>query len=150
MLRLRRIAERQARGAWGTAEGDARTAAQGRDKAIGDVLAGLAESRDSRSRATLDPAEILAAENALDGLRQLLAIRRARAVALQVEAENARETWRAANADVEGLERLEERDRERHRSELEREEQRELDERAISRFPLKRSAKRAEEPDHGS
>lgn len=134
VLRLRRILEREALGTWGSSEAAARDGEAAREQAVGDVLGGLEATRERRASEQFSARDALADERAIDELRQRLSFRRAQAMQLRAQSESDRESWSAARADVESLERLEQRERERHRSESEREEQIELDERAGSRF----------------
>ncbi len=150
VLRLRELLKDQARAQYGAAELAAQGGEAARDAALQEALAGLDALRARRSAGALDPQAVLVAEAAVDELRQRLAANRKRAVRLRAGAETACEVWNAARAGIQGLERLAERDRDRHRAEVEREQNRESDERALSKFGLKRRTDRPDEPDHGS
>ena len=149
VLRLRRILEREALGTWGSSEAAASDGEAARDKAVGDVLGGLEATRELRASEHFNARDALADERSIDDLRQRLAFRRANATQLRTQSESDRESWSVTRADVESLERLEERERERHRLEFERQEQNELDERTGSRFKSA-SGRESDAPPSGS
>ena len=130
LLGVRKIAELDARGRYSELEGRARTGESARDELERAILAALAETKAARTLGALDPKAALAEALALDRLRQGLAVRRERAAKLRGAAQAAFSSWTLRRQDVEALERLEERARLRHRDEVERRSQAEIDERA--------------------
>ena len=133
VLRVRVIEEEMARGAWQQAE----RAAQQAEQAVGATLGELAHAQERLAKAQggarISPAEVVLCDGALESLRRVLAHQRRSAKARRAEAARLRLSWEAARTRMRGLERLEQRERARHRAELEAGELREIDEQALRR-----------------
>ena len=139
LARVRQIEERLARERWIAQELASREAdahAERRRAEHGEALRELAELR---ARGRLDPAAVLGAEAWRE---RLLAARGAaleRARAARQRADGLAGAWRAREREQEGLERLERRDRERHRRAADANETKALDE--IALMPAARRAR---------
>ena len=84
-------------------------------------------------RARVQRSEVLAHQDLLDRVVQGLANARRQAAELRLAAERAKEPWTALRVELEGLERLESRARDRHHLEAVRAENAELDQIAQDR-----------------
>lgn len=133
LLRVRSIAERAARAEWATAAADAHRADEAVDRTRADIETARRELASMQAATLLAPDAILASDRAAAHLRDLLRTRLARADHAHRLAERQREAWSERRRDEHALERLEQRQRELHRTELERVENAENDEWAASR-----------------
>jgi flagellar export protein FliJ len=133
VLRVRRATEEIQRVRLAEAEGDARVRedeAASRAQSVRDAEESL---RADQSAGELDAARILVA---IDASARLAAIERGarlRATTARTNAESERATWRDARAGVLGLERLEDRERGRFRTERDAREERAIEEVAARR-----------------
>lgn len=140
VLRVRRATEEIQRVRLAEAEAGART----RESEASDRAESVRGARSSLS--TDQSAEQLDAQRvllAIDATARLEAIERAahvRAVTARNAAEVERGTWRDARAGVLGLERLEERERSRFRTEVDAREERTIEEVAARRAEAQRTA----------
>ena len=114
------------------------------------VRAQLAQARGESARVRdagqLDTLNVLASEPVFDALAKRAVDRSAETQTLAFQAGQYREAWSERERDVRALEKLEERDRARHRDELEALERAEMDETARMRH----SASRKELPSPSS
>jgi flagellar export protein FliJ len=138
VLRVRRATEEIQRVRLATAEGEARdreSEAHSRSESVRDAHAAL---EAQQSAPELDATRVLVA---LDASARLAAIEldaRNRAGTARSAAETERATWRDARAGVLGLERLEDRERSRFRTERDVREERAIEEVAARRAELAR------------
>lgn len=133
VLRVRRATEEIQRAKLAEAESAARVREdEARDRA--DSVRDADESlRADQSAEELDPRRVLVALDASARLAALERAARARAVTARSAAESERATWRDARAGVLGLERLEDRERARFRTEQYAREERAIEEVAARR-----------------
>lgn len=134
LLRVRGIQEEVARGEWSAAEADARVA-ETTHRELLQRLANEREGLSARLRAGaggLAPASILEAHRVLDVQARRIATARTRAAKGRARADALAARWREVDRERRSLVELEERERARHRTALERAEEVEQDERARS------------------
>lgn len=131
--KVRSIEEELARGDFLAAERSA-SLTESRLADIRALLGGVErDATRERSQGTLEPQRVLAAQAAMDDLRDSERTLRARAAQGRLEAEDARTSWKAARAKERSLGLLEERRRAEHSVEERWREQREIDEVALRR-----------------
>ncbi len=133
LARVRSVLEETARSEWSQAEGTAReaetewsTSADARARAQRDLASNLAGG-------SVDPRAVLQAQEAIDQLGALERTKREQAQTKRWQASRFQEAWQEREQDRQAIEKLEERDRQRHRATLEQVAQAELDEVASSR-----------------
>ncbi len=131
--RVREIEERIARAAWGEAEARA-TEAEATRKRMRDELD---HSRAALSRAmaggSIDPTVALLEREALDTQLYALSVADASWMTHVAQAQSLAEAWKKREADRRALEELTKRALDRHRTELRKEENAEMDEIAAQR-----------------
>jgi len=142
LARVRHVQEEVLRAQWQSAEHRAAKARARTEAGRAAIASALADLRRMQANHQLDPHLILHAreaiahlEDRLAGLEQLWEVARQEALRL-------REPWRAVRAELEGLKRLEEKERIKFRIESERGEAKRMDERAQGRFMRFSSAPR--------
>ncbi len=138
LARVRKVQEDLARAAWQAAEAAARELARRVEAAEAGILEAVEDLRTLQSSPRLEAAQLIQAQQAV----QLLSVRREALVGrqrdAQAEADRLREPWQALRTELEGLRRLEEKARERHRLEAERIETNETDQVAMERARQRR------------
>lgn len=138
LARVRKVQEDLARAAWQAAEATARELARRVEAAEAGILEAVEDLRALQSSPRLEAAQLIQAQQAV----QLLSVRREALVGrqrdAQAEADRLREPWQALRTELEGLRRLEEKARERHRLEAERLETAETDQVAMERARQRR------------
>jgi flagellar export protein FliJ len=135
VLRVRALEEEIARGELLEARSRALEAETRLERARADLASARADLAREQSAGRLEPAGLLARDAALPGLLARLRLGLGRAREERARAEEVSQRWRLARGELQGLERLEQRARERHRRQLELDELRELDEVALRRGP---------------
>ena len=133
VLRVRRVTERTAKNEWAAAESDSKRASDATDDARERVRGAGRELAEIQAAGELLAGDVLAGDQALESLRGAVVRRRAEALRLGEVAEELRGVWSERRRDTRALERLEERQLERHRIELRRAEDAEIDEWAAGR-----------------
>ena len=146
LLRVRAIEERAARAEWSEFEVVAQVHEALRDQRAGQLgsarrhlAAGLAPG------STLRPEWMLLAERALDAQVADLQLTHEDALTRRAQADAMRDVWRERERDRRVLSELEDRARLRHRDELERWDNRQLDEQALLRRSRRRPGQGPEE-----
>ncbi len=139
LRRVRAIEERVARASWSAAEREAAEA----ERALAEHRAAIEAARTADRREALDPRRVLVEQEVADGLVRGLLPRKETALTLRGQAARLAAAWRERESDRRALEELETRARSRHRSELERRENREMDETALLRSRLESDSSRA-------
>jgi len=138
LARVRKVQEDLARAAWQAAEAVARELASRVEAAEAGILEAVEDLRILQSSPRLEAARLIQAQQAVQHLsarRETLVGRQRDA---QAEADRLREPWQALRTELEGLRRLEEKARERHRLEAERLETAETDQVAMERARQRR------------
>ena len=139
-LRVREVAESLAKAELAAAEADAIQAEERADGAAEQIHTARRQiAKRAATGAEVHPGEVLASHAAVDALLTAREIARQRADALRQVAEESKAKWSERRKDTRALERLEERQLERFRKELEAAEAAELDEWASSRGARKRA-----------
>lgn len=131
LRRIREIDEQVARAAWSEAENASRvaTAELARARAaVEDANRNLAGVPGE-----LQPGEVLLSLQVIEGLKRAVHARRELALTRQGQAKELADAWREREVDRRALEQLEERARVRHREELERADNAEIDEQNLMR-----------------
>lgn len=131
--RVRQTQERIAKERWVAAEANWREAAQREHLSRSAFERGLGELRAAQARGALSPPEVLRSQDALRRLAALSARDRALCARRRAEADAARAPWLGLHAEVEGLERLHQRERSTHVQAAEAASAHEADERALQR-----------------
>jgi flagellar biosynthesis chaperone FliJ len=131
--RVREAEERLARAAWGEAQAAARAAFERRAHAASALDDARAELVRILEAGKIDPGWLGAAQAALASGVELLRRAHEEALTLAERAERFADAWRERERERRSLVRLEDRARTRHRSELERADALEQDERALAR-----------------
>jgi hypothetical protein len=138
VLRARRAAEEVQRARLFEAE----TLARSLDDAAQDCSEASASScavlRSDQSSASLDAARILVAQSAHERVLRAEHAARERAQAARIAAQGERAAWTTKRSDVRGLERLEDREREAFRDEVDVREERVIEETAARRAEIAR------------
>lgn len=138
LARVRKVQEELARATWQAAEAVVQELARKLEAAEAGIQEALGDLRELQSSPRIEAARLLQAQGAL----QLLEDRReALLEQLRIareEAERLRGPWEALRTELEGLGRLEEKARERHREEAERLEATENDQLAMERARKRR------------
>lgn len=116
VLRIREVEEQAARERFLAADRVARDAETRADDARAAETRAQDELRAGQRAATLAPSFLLAAQAAIDELRRRRQSLTERARTLRFQANAEQTAWAARRRDVRGLERLEDRDRERWRA----------------------------------
>ena len=135
--RAREIAERQARADWQLAESEAIAAEVASDELRASIEAARKELAGLQSFDNFSPGAVLAADRALERSFESLVAKRRIACEQRVVAEQFRQTWSDRERDRLALERLEERQVKKHRIEVTRAEDAEMDEWAAARRHLR-------------
>ena len=138
VLRARSIAERAARAEWATAEIDAGRAADVVERTRAGIDVARRELIEIQASGRLAASDVLLSDRAVERMWEALRRGRARAAELRTVAEGRRATWAERRHDEQALERLEERQREAHRTEVQRAENAENDEWASRRSVRRR------------
>lgn len=133
VLRVRRATEEIQRAQLAVAESDARDREEEASSRADSVNAAQASLLADQTAVELDARRVLVALEASARLEAIERAARARAGTARAAAEVERATWRDARAGVLGLERLEDRERARFRSELDAREERAIEEVASRR-----------------
>ena len=133
LARVRQVQEEQARARWLSAEMEARELEARVSKAQAQIAEALVHLRQAQAAPFVDPRSVLGSRSSIelmeDGRRRLsLQARSARK-----RADQEKLPWTSVRAELEGLARLEEKEHEQHRLEVERSEAVELDEIAAER-----------------
>ena len=139
LKRVRAIEERVARASWSAAEHDA----AGAEAALERHRAAIEGARTVGGGTALDPRRALVDQQIVDGLVRGLLPRKEEALTLRGQARRLAAAWRERESDRRALEELETRARERHRAELQRLENREMDETALRRSRPESDSSRA-------
>lgn len=139
VLRVRELREEVARAEFLAADGPAREAEELASACGGDLRAAELELRDDLASGPLAPAAVILEQGALQDLERRRLGARRRAATLRHAAERLRDPLRDAQKDRRALERLRERALEVHRVEVEKEDNRVLDEVAGTRWRSGRS-----------
>lgn len=133
LKRVRDVEERTARERFLAADRRASDAEDAVARARDAVCAAEGDLRAAQSSRTLSPAHVLTALGAVAGMRERARVLHDRSLPLRAAAEAERGAWSERRRDLRGLERLEDRDRERWRAEEGRREALALDEVAAMR-----------------
>lgn len=133
VLRVRHATEEIQRARLAEAEFDARERESEATSRAESVRAAHADLADGQSAEQLDPSRVLVAIDAAARIERIELDARVRAVSARNAAESERSIWRDARADVLGLERLEDRERTRFRTERDVREERAIEEVASRR-----------------
>ena len=136
--RAREISESLARAEWQGRERDAIDAERASDELRMRIDEARAELGKLQKSPTLNPAEVLASDRAMVRAWKALVRKRQQASERRDAAEVSREAWSERKRDRRALERLEERQRELFRIEMNRAEDAEADEWASSRRRTKK------------
>ena len=134
VLRARSIAERAARAEWATAEIDAGRAADVVERTRAGIDHARRELIEIQESGGLTASDVLLFDRGVERMWETLRRGRARAAELRTVAEDRRAAWAERRHDERSLERLEERQREAHRTEVQRAENDENDEWASQQF----------------
>lgn len=140
LLKLREIDEELARDAFLAADHKARDAERAVELASQERARAIDDARAMQSSAKLEPHALLAAGTCVERALVRLQERTRVAQGLRAKAEAERATWTARRADLKGLERLQDRDRDAWRAEEGRREAQTLDEVASVRAQAARRA----------
>jgi len=140
VLRVRRATEEIQRVRLADAEFGARTRESEASARTESVRAAHSSLSADQSAEQLDPQRVLVAIEATARLEAIERAAQARAVTARSAAEVEHATWRDARAGVLGLERLEERERQRFRTERDTHEERAIEEVASRRAEAQRMA----------
>ena len=133
LANVREVQEQQAREVWAAAE---RAAQLGEDRVLGlrqQIEAATREQLELQSRKQIPTSEVLAGQQLVDGLHRSLQKAEEQARLLREQAEAARIPWRERRAELQGLQRLEERATTDFHIEQERENAHEMDQIAMER-----------------
>lgn len=133
LIRVRAVQEELARSEWSAADAQARAAEGLVEMLRAQACAADRELRVHQRRVRLSAAEVLSIHRSIELLHEGLRRTSRRARELRDRADELRGPWRALAAEREGLERLKQRALCEHRREAEREEGRDLDQRASDR-----------------
>lgn len=133
LKRVRDVEERTARERFLAADRIAREAEETVVRAREAVRDAEGDLRAAQSDRALSPVRVLTALDAIAGLRERVRMLHERELPLRAAAEAERAAWSERRRDLRGLERLEDRDRERWRAEEGRREALALDEVAAMR-----------------
>ncbi len=133
LARVREVQEEIALAKWQTAERQAREAQERVDRAAQAIFTSTDELRLIQASSNIDPRQVLQAREAIEHMvnRRVALVRVAES--LRVEAQKVREPWQNLRTELEGLKRLEEKERAKFRIESEREEAKQIDEQAMDR-----------------
>jgi len=140
VLRVRRATEEIQRVRLAEAESGARTRESEASKRADSVRGAQSSLAADQSAELLDAQRVLVAVVATARLEAIERAAHARAVTARTAADIERGTWRDARAGVLGLERLEERERQRFRTERDTHEERAIEEVASRRAEAQRMA----------
>ncbi|MBI5363000.1 MAG: flagellar export protein FliJ [Planctomycetes bacterium] len=133
LMRVRDVEERTAKERFLAADRIAREAEDAVVRARDAVRDAEGDLRAAQADRALSPTRVLTTLDALAGLRARVRVLHERSLPLRAAAEVERAAWSERRRDLRGLERLEDRDRERWRAEEGRREARTLDEVAAMR-----------------
>ena len=133
VLRVRSISERTARADWAAAEIDAQRAESTVDEALANIDSARRELGALQDAGSLAAGRVLASDQAISQMEAYLRSRRVLSGEARTLAEGQRSEWSERRRDEHALERLEERQREEHRAEVQRVENAENDEWASAR-----------------
>ncbi len=133
LARVRRIEEEQARVAWQAAEAEARNSEARLREAQVEVSAATQSLRIAQSDAQLSPLAILSIDDTVARLVRRVALFRQEATLRRAAATAKRTPWQKLRTELEGLARLEQKARTRHRIEDERRASLEMDQLASER-----------------
>lgn len=150
LKRVRLVEERASRERFVATERRAREAEDAVLRAEEDVQAAGIELRAEQSKGTVSPVGVLTALDAVARLRDRVEVLRGRAEPLRAAAEAERAEWNDRRRDLRGLERLEDRDRERWWAEIGRREALIMDEVAGLRAAARDRAEASMERDSRS
>ena len=139
LMRVRELAEREARGTWGVAEGQAREAELELERRVANMGSARNELAAARRQGRLNPGELLALEKTLGNHELGIQITRERLRERRAKADELRRAWRDRQREHAALENLEERQREEHRMALDAHESAQLDEVASRRHSERRA-----------
>jgi flagellar export protein FliJ len=145
LRRVREIDEQVARAVWTAAEAESHEASvllEEARTAIAEAREDLSTSLDPASGTTVDPRSVLVALESIQGMLDDVHRRREDALTLRAQADRLAEAWREREVERKALVELENRARERHRAELEREENAEMDEQNLMRDARRRRRER--------
>lgn len=141
LARVRTVQEEFARAKWQAAEQVVRIA-EARER---EIELSIERSNDELGRAQalphINPGHILQARQAMEFLERQLAAQKDNTKLARIEANKLKAPWQVVRTEVEGLKRLDQKARDTHRIEREREEAKQSDEVAMDRarrnnFPL--------------
>lgn len=127
---VRSIEEQLERERWARAQRDQLEAEARVEGLRGEIARARGELRRLQGTSPVDTGAILAAHGLLNGLFGRLTEARRAAFSCAAEAEARRRDWAHKKGEHEGLQRLEERERDEHRREVEKSDQAQLDESA--------------------
>lgn len=133
LSRVRKVQEELALAAWQTAERAASEAQERIELADQAIANGVAELRLIQNQGNIDPRQVLQARGALEHMEQRRVLLVRVAESARVEALRLREPWQALRTELEGLRRLEQKERTKFRIESEREDAKQIDEQTMDR-----------------
>jgi flagellar export protein FliJ len=139
LARVRKVQEDLARAAWQAAESVVREAEHRLEAAEASVGESLEDLRRLQSSPELVAARLVQAQEVVARLAERRDAIARQLPGLRAEADRLREPWQALRTELEGLARLEEKARDRHRAEALRAEAAETDQVAMERARLKRA-----------
>jgi flagellar export protein FliJ len=143
LARVRSIAEQEARTLWSQAERAADDALAALRRAETVLEQGRADVRTALAAAPFEPRRVLLLQGTLAGLARAVVSARATWRTRRTAADAAAAAWRARRQELESLERLRERTRERHLAALAGADARAMDEIAIQRDAARSGAQRS-------
>jgi len=128
LARVRKVQEELARARFLGADREARAREESRDRLEAQVQQAYEHLRRTQTQPRVDPQAVLDASLSIDLMRHQERILGELARAARECAERERTPWQEVRAELEGLARLEDKDRDAHRLEVERRDAKELDE----------------------
>lgn len=133
LARVRKVQEELARARFLGAEHEARAREESRDRLETQIQEAYEHLRQAQAHPRVDPQAVLDASLSIDLMRDQARVLGELARAAREVAERERTPWQEVRAELEGLARLEDKDRKAHRLEDEHREAKELDETAGER-----------------
>ncbi len=130
---VREVQEQQAREVWAAAERAAQLGDE-RVQGVRELIAKASdEQRELQSRKQIPTSEVMVGQQLLDDLHHALQRAEEQARMLREQAEQMRVPWQERRAELQGLERLEERASDEFRVEQQREDAKQMDQIAMER-----------------
>ena len=142
LARVRKAQEQIARAEWQAAATIARDFEQALEAIDADIDRAFDFQRNVQATPELDPRHVLSAHEAIRSMERGRELLREQLQQAEAEAERLREPWQDLRTELEGLKRLEQSARGKHRVERERVEAAETDQVAIERATISRPTRR--------